>query len=103
MHAPCNTCNLACMQALSFMQVPIGTTIKDTASGTLVADLLHDGESCEVVKGGEGGLGNALFCSEFDRRPIECTLGENGEEKVVEVEMKTIADVGLVSSLSPSL
>jgi len=52
--------------------------------------------SCIVAQGGEGGLGNAIFSSTYDRKPVESTEGEAGEETVVEVEMRTIADVGLV-------
>ena len=49
-----------------------------------------------IVRGGEGGLGNAMFSSTEERKPIESTLGSLGEEKVIEVELRTIADVGLV-------
>ena len=78
------------------LQVPLGTVVKDTESGVVLADLLKAGDSCTVVHGGEGGLGNAVFATAEHRRPLEFTEGGEGEEKSVEVEMKTIADVGMV-------
>lgn len=78
------------------LQVPLGTVVKDTESGVVLADLLKAGDSCTVVHGGEGGLGNAMFATAEHRRPLEFTEGGEGEEKSVEVEMKTIADVGMV-------
>ena len=62
----------------------------------ILHDLLTPGSSCVVVEGGEGGLGNARFSSTADRKPLEMTMGAVGEEKVLEVELRTIADVGLV-------
>ena len=59
-------------------------------------DLLTPGSSCVVAEGGEGGLGNARFSSTVDRKPAERTLGAAGEGRVLEVELRTIADVGLV-------
>ena len=81
---------------LLLLQVPLGTVVKDTESGVVLADLLKAGDSCTVVHGGEGGLGNAVFATAEHRRPLEFTEGGEGEEKSVEVEMKTIADVGMV-------
>ena len=81
---------------LLLSQVPLGTVVKDTESGVVLADLLKAGDSCTVVHGGEGGLGNAVFATAEHRRPLEFTEGGEGEEKSVEVEMKTIADVGMV-------
>lgn len=54
------------------------------------------GSSCIVAEGGEGGLGNARFSSTADRKPIDSTLGLPGKEYVLGVELRTIADVGLV-------
>ena len=76
--------------------MPLGTVVKDTESGVVLADLLKAGDSCTVVHGGQGGLGNAVFATAEHRRPLEFTEGGEGEEKSVEVEMKTIADVGMV-------
>ena len=71
--------------------------IKDHKDGTILADLVEVGSSFTVAQGGEGGVGNALFdpfnWTKFDK---EMTLGLPGEERVIEVEMKTIADVGMV-------
>ena len=76
--------------------MPLGTVVKDTVTGAVLDDLLKAGDSCTVVHGGEGGLGNAMFATAEHRRPLEFTAGGEGEEKSVEVEMKTIADVGMV-------
>ena len=59
-------------------------------------DLINEGSTFTVAKGGEGGLGNAMFGTVDNRRPVECTEGETGEESIIEVELKTIADVGMV-------
>ena len=80
-------------------QVPLGTVIKEYSVGVVLADLTGEGDSCTVASGGEGGLGNALFASPEQRRPRDFTEGDTGEERVVEVELKTIADVGMVSDL----
>ena len=68
--------------------------------GVVLADLTEEGDSHVVATGGEGGLGNAIFASAEQRRPRDFTKGEVGEERVVEVELKTIADVGMVSDFS---
>lgn len=62
----------------------------------MLYDLLTPGSTCVAAQGGEGGLGNARFSTTADRKPIENTLGHPGEEKVLEVELRTIADIGLV-------
>ena len=77
-------------------QVPRGTLIREHPSKAILHDLLDKDSSCIVAQGGEGGLGNAIFSSTFDRKPVESTEGEPGEEKAFEVELRTIADVGLV-------
>lgn len=64
--------------------------------GTTVIDLIKEGSCYAVAKGGEGGLGNAVFATVDNRRPVECTMGVKGDEIVIEVELKTIADVGMV-------
>ena len=77
-------------------QVPPGTVIKESGTGALLSDLLESGSSYQAVTGGEGGLGNAMFADEINRRPTEATEGTKGEELIVEVELRTIADVGMV-------
>ena len=78
------------------VQVPPGTVVKDTISGNVLADLFAHRDRYQAVAGGEGGLGNLNFADVHNRRPVQCTPGGSGEEAVLEVEMKTIADVGLV-------
>ncbi len=78
------------------VQVPPGTVVKDTISGTILADLLSPGDCYQAVDGGEGGLGNLTFADVDNRRPVQSTPGGDGGEAVMEVELRTIADVGLV-------
>ncbi len=79
-------------------QVPPGTVLRDHFSPNkeILHDLLTPSSQCVVAVGGEGGLGNARFSSTANRKPLVRTLGAEGEERVVEVELRTIADVGLV-------
>jgi GTP-binding protein len=79
-----------------FIEVPTGSVIKDAASGEVLADLAVDGESIVIAKGGEGGLGNPHFASGTNRTPRIATNGEKGEEFWLKIELKLIADVGLV-------
>ncbi len=78
------------------IKVPRGTVIADAASGGILADLFSDGERITVLKGGRGGKGNARFKSSRRQAPHFSQLGEQTEEKCVLLELKTIADVGLV-------
>jgi GTP-binding protein len=78
------------------IEVPTGSVIKDAASGEVLADLATDGESIVIAKGGEGGLGNPHFASGTNRTPRNATNGEKGEEFWLKIELKLIADVGLV-------
>lgn len=75
--------------------VPVGTAIYDE-SGTLLADLLHDGDREVIAKGGDGGFGNAHFVSSVRQVPRVAEKGEPGEELPAKLELKMIADVGLV-------
>jgi GTP-binding protein len=77
------------------VQVPVGTAIYDE-SGTLLADLLHDGDREVIAKGGDGGFGNAHFVSSVRQVPRVAEKGEPGEELSAKLELKMIADVGLV-------
>ena len=77
------------------LQVPVGTIIREHPSRDILHDLLLPDSSCVVAAGGEGGMGNAIF-STLNRKPVECTPGDLGEEKVIEVELQTITDLGLV-------
>lgn len=78
------------------IKVPCGTVIKDNETEKIIADLFEDGSSITVLKGGEGGLGNARFKSSTRQRPSFSQTGQKCEEKEVILELKTIADVGLV-------
>jgi GTPase len=78
------------------LEVPPGTLVKDGDTGETLAELLADGESVCVARGGRGGLGNTNFKSSTNRTPRHHQPGEEGEERTLELELKLIADVGLV-------
>ena len=78
------------------VKVPVGTIITDADSGELVADLDEEGKSVIAAKGGRGGRGNARFASSVNRAPRRCDPGQPGEERRLQLELKTIADAGLV-------
>lgn len=76
--------------------VPPGTQIIDDESGEILADLVKDGDEIVLLKGGRGGLGNTHFKSATNQRPTYAQPGEPGETKSIRLELKLIADVGLV-------
>jgi GTPase len=78
------------------LRVPVGTVISDLESGELVADLAVSGEKALVAKGGKGGLGNLHFKSSTNRAPRQSTPGELGERRDLKLELKVLADVGLL-------
>ncbi|HZK44129.1 MAG TPA: GTPase ObgE [Syntrophomonadaceae bacterium] len=78
------------------VRVPVGTVIKDDDTGQVIADLVSPGQSVVVVKGGRGGRGNARFSSRINKAPSISENGEPGEEKWIRLELKLLADVGLV-------
>ena len=78
------------------LRVPVGTVVTDKGSNLVVADLTHDGQEVLVAKGGNGGLGNIHFKSSINRSPRQCTKGEPGEEFELYLELKVLADVGLL-------
>ena len=76
------------------VDVPIGTCVK--RDGEIIADLTRDGEEAVIARGGDGGFGNAHFKSSTRQAPIIAEVGEPGEEFEAELELKSMADVGLV-------
>lgn len=78
------------------LHVPVGTVITDSKTGELLADLNEDGATSIVAKGGNGGLGNLHFKSSTNRAPRQFTPGETGETREVKLELKVLADVGLL-------
>jgi len=78
------------------MKVPGGTVIKDFETGEIIADLIASGQTICIAKGGKGGRGNAHFVSSTHQSPREAEDGEPGEEKTLILELKLLADVGLV-------
>ena len=77
-----------------FVEVPIGTVVK--RDGQIIADLTHDGEKAVIAKGGDGGFGNAHFKSSVRQTPVIAEVGEPGDEFEAELELRLLADVGLV-------
>ncbi len=78
------------------LRVPVGTVVTDLGSGEIIADLDHDGATAIVAKGGAGGLGNLHFKSSTNRAPRQFTPGSRGENRELKLELKVIADVGLL-------
>jgi len=79
-----------------YLAVPPGTAVIDLASGGLIADLVAVGQETMVAKGGRGGLGNVHFATATHQAPKHAQQGEPGEEKELRLELRLIADVGLV-------
>lgn len=80
----------------TIISVPCGTIISDAESKNIIADLFYEGDRCLVLEGGEGGKGNAKFKSSRRRSPTFCQTGQIIKERAVVLELKTIADVGLI-------
>ena len=78
------------------LHVPVGTVITDLNSERPIADLDVDGKQILLAKGGRGGLGNIHFKSSTNRAPRQCTQGEPGEERDLKLELRVLADVGLL-------
>lgn len=78
------------------LKMPVGTVITDHDTGELVADLTHHGQRVMIARGGKGGLGNIHFKSSTNRAPRQCTPGEQGEQRTLKLELKVLADVGLL-------
>ncbi|MFN3564398.1 MAG: Obg family GTPase CgtA [Burkholderiaceae bacterium] len=78
------------------LRVPVGTVISDEETGAVLADLAADGERALLAKGGAGGLGNLHFKSSTNRAPRQFTKGEPGERRLLRLELRVLADVGLL-------
>jgi len=80
----------------TYIRVPCGSVIKDADSGKIVGDLTEEGQKILIAQGGRGGRGNARFATSVRRSPQFCEPGEPGIERELEIELKLIADVGLL-------
>ena len=78
------------------LRMPVGTLITDFATGEPVADLTRHEQKELLAKGGKGGLGNLHFKSSTNRAPRQFTMGEEGEQRELKLELKVLADVGLL-------
>ncbi|NLW90689.1 MAG: GTPase ObgE [Syntrophomonadaceae bacterium] len=78
------------------VKVPVGTIIRDDDTGELIGDLVEVGQQAIVARGGRGGRGNARFSNSVNRAPSVSENGEPGEERYIRLELKLLADVGLV-------
>ena len=80
----------------SLIKVPPGTIVRDIDTGIVMGDLIHEGQQLVVAKGGRGGRGNKRFATPRNPAPEVAENGEPGEERNLELELKVLADVGLV-------
>ena len=78
------------------IKVPIGTTVKDAETNTIIADLTKNGETATIAYGGRGGRGNVSLSTRSNPCPSYAENGEPGEKRIIKVELRMIADVGLV-------
>lgn len=79
-----------------YLRVPVGTTVIDEETGLTLIDLNHNTQEFVIAKGGKGGLGNLHFKSSTNRAPRQTTQGEPGERHSLLLELKVLADVGLL-------
>ena len=78
------------------IKVPLGTIVKDKSINQIIVDIVNDGEQHVVAKGGNGGFGNARFKTQTNTAPTHANKGKEGQEFNVELELKVLADVGIV-------
>jgi GTP-binding protein len=78
------------------LRMPVGTVVMDAETGQVIADLAKDGERALLARGGQGGLGNVNFKSSTNRSPRKATPGQPGESHKLKLELKVLADVGLL-------
>ena len=79
-----------------YIKIPVGTVIKDAKTGKIIGDITHHEQTLLVAKGGRGGRGNARFATAQKRAPQFCEPGESGIARELDLELKLIADVGLI-------
>lgn len=79
-----------------YIKVPMGTVVKDSESNKIMADLAHGGDTFIVAKGGKGGKGNVKFCTSTRQAPNFAEPGMPGEDRWITLELKLLADVGLI-------
>ncbi|MFK7780087.1 MAG: GTPase ObgE [Candidatus Gracilibacteria bacterium] len=78
------------------LKVPVGTIVRDTNTGELIADLSENKVKLLVAKGGKGGFGNSHFCSSTRQAPAFAELGDVSEENDLHLELKLVADIGII-------
>jgi len=78
------------------LRMPVGTVVSDLETGAIIADLDRPGAKVLIAQGGQGGLGNLHFKSSTNRAPRQCTPGTPGERRDLKLELKVLADVGLL-------
>jgi len=78
------------------LEVPVGTLVRNADTGKQMADMVEHGEEVIVARGGRGGRGNAAFATSTNQAPRHYELGDDGEEAELELELRLLADVGLV-------
>lgn len=76
--------------------VPVGTIVYDDQTKEILADFIEDGQKAVIAQGGRGGRGNSNFATSVNRVPTKCTPGTPGEERTLRLELKLLADVGLI-------
>jgi len=78
------------------IRLPIGTVVTDEEAGDIIVDLTQEGQRAIIARGGRGGHGNAYYATPTNRAPREWEVGGKGEEKTINLELKLLAEVGLV-------
>ncbi len=78
------------------IRLPLGSVVKEAQTGTVICDLVEPQQEFVIAKGGRGGRGNARFSTSTNQSPRDWEVGSAGEEKTIELELKLLADIGLV-------
>ena len=94
-HGEGKGCHGKCAKDL-IVKVPVGTVVQELDTNFIIGDLVKHGQTCVVAEGGRGGRGNMAFVTRTNKAPDFAENGEPGEEKKIKVELKLLADVGLV-------